>query len=230
MGYQLNFMKDKIDISDSHIDKLAKKIWDYHHTHHTLRPADAIIALGSNDTRVAERAVELFKQGYAPYLVFSGNTGALTKKLFSKPEAEVFADIATRKGVPESAILIENRSTNTGENIRFTKALLEEKAIKPHSIIAVQKPYMERRTYATVMKLWPEIDWMITSPQLSFEEYPTPEQPKELAINIMVGDLQRIRIYPDKGFQIPQPIPEDVWRAYEELVGLGYTKHMIECR
>jgi hypothetical protein len=52
---------------------------------------------------------------------------------------------------------------------------------------------------------------------------------RELAeISIMVGDLQRIRLYPAKGFQIHQDIPDDVWTAYEELVAAGYDKHLLE--
>ena len=46
-------------------------------------------------------------------------------------------------------------------------------------------------------------------------------------ISIMVGDLQRIRLYPEKGFQIPQEIPEDVWAAYQALVQAGYNRHLI---
>jgi len=41
-------------------------------------------------------------------------------------------------------------------------------------------------------------------------------------------DLQRIRLYPQKGFQIAQHIPDDVWHAYESLVAAGYGKHLIE--
>ena len=46
-------------------------------------------------------------------------------------------------------------------------------------------------------------------------------------ISIMVGDLQRIKIYPEKGFQIHQEIPDDVWAAYEELVQAGYNQRLI---
>jgi hypothetical protein len=42
----------------------------------------------------------------------------------------------------------------------------------------------------------------------------------------MVGDLQRIRIYPSRGFQIEQEIPDDVWQAFEKLVELGYDRHL----
>jgi hypothetical protein len=50
----------------------------------------------------------------------------------------------------------------------------------------------------------------------------------EKVINIMVGDLQRIKIYPEKGFQIYQEIPAEVWKAYERLVALGFDKHLIK--
>ncbi len=44
----------------------------------------------------------------------------------------------------------------------------------------------------------------------------------------MVGDLQRIRLYPAMGFQIEQDIPEDVWNAFEELVRSGFDAHLIK--
>ena len=51
--------------------------------------------------------------------------------------------------------------------------------------------------------------------------------PLEKVINIMVGDMQRIKIYPEKGFQIFQEIPGDVWQAYEKLVASGYDMDLI---
>jgi hypothetical protein len=44
----------------------------------------------------------------------------------------------------------------------------------------------------------------------------------------MVGDLQRIKIYPAHGFQIEQEIPEPVWQAFEVLVRAGYDKYLIQ--
>jgi hypothetical protein len=44
----------------------------------------------------------------------------------------------------------------------------------------------------------------------------------------MVGDLQRIKIYPEKGFQIAQEIPDDVWQAYEQLVAMGFDRHLAK--
>lgn len=217
---------------DKRIHEHAEKIWHYHHLNHKLENADAILVLCSHDTVVAERGAEIFLEGYAPLLIFSGGFGSVTKGMWTQPEAEKFAKIAVEMGVSENKILIENKSTNTGENVLFTKKLLEEKGINPQKFILVQKPYMERRTYATFKKLWSEKDILVTSPQLSFDEYLNKYAGKELSkdyvISILVGDLQRIKIYPQKGFQIYQDIPDDVWSAFEELVKAGYDKHLIK--
>ncbi len=215
-------------MSNPLIIQLAQIIWDYHHLNHSLEKSDLILALGSNDIRVAEYAADLYLQGFAPILMFSGNVGMLTKDQFSKPEAEVFADVARRKGVPESAIILEPESTNTGENIDFSRRILDERGIDPGSIILVQKPYMERRAYATFRQRWPEKHPIVASPPISFSEYSNEILPTEKVINIMVGDLQRIKFYPNLGFQIEQEIPDEVWQAYEQLVELGYDQHLMK--
>ena len=213
------------------IHDLAERVWRYHRMNHRLEKADAILVLGSHDTVVAERGAQLFLDGWAPLLIFSGGLGAITRRLWSEPEADQFARIARGMGVPEERMLVENRSTNTGENILFTRRLLEERRIDPERFILVQKPYMERRTYATFKKLWPEKEALVTSPQVSFDEYLDKCSHRGLSredvISIMVGDLQRIRLYPARGFQIEQEIPDDVWAAYEELVTAGYDRHLV---
>src|SRR5258705_5483030 len=133
---------------------LAKKLWEYHHMNHALEKTDCILVLGSHDLRVAERAAQLYFEGWAPIIIFSGGLGNLTKEMWTETEADQFAEIAINMGVPKEAILIENKSTNTGENILFTQRLLARRNLYPQSFIVVQKPYMERRSYATFKKYW----------------------------------------------------------------------------
>ena len=216
---------------DSRIHALAEKLWNYHKVNHELAPADAILVLCSHDTAVGERGAQLFLDGWAPLLIFSGGLGAITRHLWSEPEADQFARIAVAMGVPPERILIENRSTNTGENVLFTRRLLDEQQLSPQRFILVQKPYMERRSYATFKQRWPEKDVAVTSPQVSFDDYVNGYSNKALSsddvVAIMVGDLQRIRVYADRGYQIPQDIPDDVWKAFEELVHAGYDKYLV---
>jgi uncharacterized SAM-binding protein YcdF (DUF218 family) len=210
---------------------LAGILWDYHQMHHTLAPADVILVLCSHDTAVAARGADLWLQGWAPHLIFSGGLGGITSRIWSEPEADQFARVAIAMGVPAEHILIENQSTNTGENVRFTRRLLDARGIDPARIILVQTPYMERRAYATFHKVWPGKDVVVTSPRASFEEYLARHsneaiRPDEV-VGIMVGYLQRIRVYPQRGFQIEQEIPSDVWTAFLELVSLGYDGHLV---
>ena len=219
---------------DHHIHSLAETIWRYHQMKHQLERADAILVLCSHDKKVAERGAELLLQEWAPLLIFSGGLGSITRDIWTKPEADQFAEIAIAMGVPNERVLIENRSTNTGENVLFTKQLLAERNIDPQKFILVQKPYMERRSFATFRKIWPEKNVLVTSPQVSFDEYLDAYSAKELSaddiVSIMVGDLQRIKIYAEEGFQIHQEIPEDVWSAFEELVRAGYDQRLIAGR
>jgi uncharacterized SAM-binding protein YcdF (DUF218 family) len=209
------------------IDGLARKIWDYHLMNQALERADCIIVFGSKDLRVVKRGVEIFLEGWAPYILFSGGLGRLTKDSWAQAEAERFAEVAERSGIPEGVILIENKSTNTGENIQYSINLLKAKGINFGKIIAVSKPYTERRVYATVRKLCPEVGVIVASPNLSFEEYITKDFTRDFVINMIVGDLQRIKVYGEKGYQIPQEIPEDVWDSYKKLVERGYDKYII---
>jgi uncharacterized SAM-binding protein YcdF (DUF218 family) len=214
---------------NDHTRALAEKIWGYHQLKHQLEKADAILVLCSHDRKVAARGAELFLDQWAPLLIFSGGLGSITKNIWTEPEADQFARIANELGVPKDRILVENRSTNTGENIRFTREMLNDLKIDPQSFILVQKPYMERRSFATFRKLWPEKRVRVTSPQVTFDEYldSYAELSAKDVVGIMVGDLQRIRVYAERGFQIPQEIPGDVWCAYEELVRDGYDHYLI---
>ena len=207
--------------------ELAQKLWDYHHVNQSLEKSDCILVLGSHDLRVAERGAELYLEKWAPVIIFSGGLGNLTKGIWGEAEADKFAAVAQKMGVPKDNILTENKSANTGENILFTQQLLREKNLDFQSFMVVQKPYMERRSYATFKKHWPNKKLIVTSPQIPFLNYYNDEIPLEKVINIMVGDLQRIKIYHDKGFQIFQEIPTDIWEAYEQLVELGYDKHLV---
>ncbi len=222
------------------IDELAKVLWDYHHLHHQLESADILMCFTSLDLSVPVYAAKLLREDYAPKLLISGG-GAHNHSIPDKDniqktdwgtnsETEKYLEVALENGIPRDKITLETKSTNSGENVLFSYKILKETDRIPKSVIIVHKPTMERRTYATFMNFWPESDVkvMVTSEPISYEDYIEKVVEREVIINIMVGDLQRIKLYPGKGFQIYQEIPDDVWSAYQELVKLGYTKHLIE--
>lgn len=202
----------------SQVDRNAKIIWDYMLIHDELKPADAIICLGSHDTNVARRAAELYLTKMAPKVIITGGRGKVTADN-PQTESDVFAAIIRAAGVPEADIIIENQATNTGENATLTYALVCDMQIDITTAIIVTKPYMERRAKAAFAKLWPELTTMVTSQDVSYEKYmKSSPLGKEKSIQIMVGDLQRIIEYPAKGWMTTSDVPESVMAAYNQLL------------
>lgn len=220
-----------IDMDQNTILHLAEVIWNYHHMNHIITPSDIVMVLWSHDIRVADRWVELLQQWIANKILFSWGVWRLTnddKNFIGTTEAEKFAQRAKDLWIPEENIIIENRSTNTGENISFSYEIIKDLQIQ--KIILVQKPYMERRTFATFDKQrpWQKVEFLVTSPQFSLQDYITDEIPLEKIIHMMIGDLQRIIEYPALWFQTYQEVPNNVLLAYKELISLWYTNHLIK--
>jgi uncharacterized SAM-binding protein YcdF (DUF218 family) len=213
-----------------HALSLARIIWDYHYLRQRPLPADVLIALGTNDLRVAEFAADLCLEGYAPLLVCTGGMAHhddLLATAWDKTEAEMYAEVAVRRGVPRDRILLETRALNTAENIRFTRELLPR---PPRNILIAVKPFMQRRVLATLAVEWPGMPAALASPDMTLDDYFTPELTPEKIINILMGDLQRVWVYAKKGWSAPQEIPAEVRKAYDELAAMGFTKHLIpEC-
>ncbi|MDF2184818.1 YdcF family protein [Grimontia hollisae] len=198
-------------------------IWNFHLMGHDVKPADCLFVLCSNDLRVAEYAAELYRKELAPYLLVSGGRGRFTEDIFDKTEAETFADILCDEGVPASAILLETKATNSGQNMTLSYKVMKDHGLAFSRFILVQKPFMERRAYATFMKQWPgDIESVVcTSPPISFLDYPNADLPFDHVVEAALSDFERIRDYPAKGFQIEQPIPDDVMSAYHAIKKLG---------
>ncbi|MGR7024455.1 YdcF family protein [Geodermatophilus sp. URMC 62] len=191
---------------------------------------DAVIALGSHDERVARHAAELVLAGIAPVLVVTGGQGKDTPISWGASEAAYYRQVAEDQGVPRTQILMETRASNTGENIDFSRALLEGRGQKVHAVVLATKPYMQRRAAATAGKRWPEVRHFTSAPKLPFSDYLHGSSNLDSTefINLMVGDLQRMKVYAERGLQLPQVIPPAVWAAYEELVAVGYDRYVLK--
>lgn len=104
-----------------------------------LEKADAIVAISGDTGARANTAIALWKQGYAPLIVFSG--AAIDPDSVSS--AEIMRREALRQGVPESATLIEPASATTEENASEVAALMVQRRLR--SAILVTSPYHQRR-------------------------------------------------------------------------------------
>jgi uncharacterized SAM-binding protein YcdF (DUF218 family) len=185
------------------------------------------IGLGSHDLGVADTAVDLYKRGMAPLLLFTGATSPTTRERMPRGEAVHYRERAVELGVPSSDVLVEPRARNTGENIRFSRELLEEAGVEVSSVLLISKPYEERRAYATARKLWPGVEVVSASSPMTLDEYVDSIGDARLVIDMLVGALQRLMIYPEQGFMIGQPLPADVLEAYERLCRAGFTSRLL---
>ena len=187
--------------------------------------ADVILALGSHDLRVPDHAASLYLAGASPIIICSGGYGKMTEGAFPKPEGVLFAEQCRQKGIPEDRILIEDKATNTGENFSFSKRLTQGRAFKTG--IAVCKPYMAKRAWATGTMQWPEIQWSVSVPLIPFAQYAPDEAALIPEIELMVGDLQRLQVYAEKGYQAPVNVPNDIWSAWRLLVKTGFDRYVL---
>jgi uncharacterized SAM-binding protein YcdF (DUF218 family) len=208
----------------------ARVLWDFHRIGAPCGRADVILGLGSYDLSVAEHAARLFLDGLAPWLMFTGGLVPRTDLLqtpWDRAEAKVFGERASRLGVPEERILLETAATNTGENFRFSLELIGRHQLDCRALLVVTKPNMERRAQATASVNVPgHIKVMVTSPPTTFDEYCSTVDPMKL-IGLMVGDLQRIMLYPALGFQADEIVPAHVEAAYRRLLEAGFTDHLV---
>ncbi|WP_406458823.1 YdcF family protein [Streptomyces sp. NBC_01622] len=205
----------------------ATLIWNYHQMGHELRPCSAAIGLGSHDLGVATTAADLYRAGLFPVVVFSGGNSPTTRTRFPRGEAVHYREHAMGLGMPDEAILVESKAANTGQNITFSRELLAEAGVEVESLLLISKPYMERRSYATCRKLWPEAEVVCASEPLELDDYIKSIGDEKLVVDMLVGDLQRVIEYPRLGFAVEQDVPGDVHDAYERLLGAGFDSRLI---
>ena len=207
-------------------------IWDYLCLHREPEKADVIVGFGNFNTDIPRRAAELYHQGLAPKILFTGGLGRNTEGLLPEPEALRFAKVAMERGVPECDIILEDKSANTKENILFTREKLERLGIPHHRVLGVHQPFMERRIKAAMGVYWPELNFSVTSPRVTIPEYLARAKDQGISenasISVIVGDFQRMDLYAKLGYQLPQEIPQEAWDAFHALVALGYDKQLAK--
>jgi len=210
-------------VFDSKTIPEAAVLWDYMSSFKAAAPCDAVVVCCSYDLRVCDYACELIRAGLAPRLVLSGKTGNWTRHLWTRSEAEVFGERALANGVGSSVIVLEDRSTNFGENVAFTRALLPE----ARAITFVTKPASVLRVRLTAEVQWPGIQLFVSAPDFRFPDDVSPVVGLFGIINEMVGDVERVLRYPALGFQAPHELPQRVLDAWDYLQQQGFTHHLM---
>jgi len=186
-----------------------------------VEPVDVIVGFGHFDERVPQRCSELWHQGAAPFILFSGRCGRATPDDVDC-EAEWFAQIANQRcNVPREAIRLETKSTNMLENVQKCNEFIE-----PHLSrwIAVANPCIQRRIALTLSRQTDRT--AISSP-------PIGDLKDEMAIYVaagedctawMIGEIERLERYTNKGDIDRCSVPIDVLGAYNQLAAGNETR------
>ncbi len=216
--------------SDPVIRRALSVVWDYMRLVHAPTPSDAILVLGSFDLNAAVHAARLWRAGLAPVVIMSGgqaHQGGLLDTGWQRSEAEVFAEVAIKEGVPRETILLEDRAQNTAENFTLGKIVAQRAGLDPRRILVVAKPYMTRRGFATGCKVWPEAHLGMQCETIGVVDYFSREADPERTLQALVGDLHRIIVYPRLGFQVEQDVPPPAREALRALVAAGYGQRLV---
>jgi uncharacterized SAM-binding protein YcdF (DUF218 family) len=212
---------------DSPADSTARQILAFLGTTDALprKPVDAIIGFGVFDLTLPRFCGELFRREVAPRIIFTGGIGAGTGDLCG-PEAEVWAAELRRlyPDIPDTAVLLESRSTNTAENIRYTAELLERDhpgLAFGHGIrtaVIVASPSRLLRVQRTFAHLVPSVQTVRQLPPFHYEtEAALYARNNVDYIAHLRGELDRLVDYPRRGWIAPTAIPPTIAAAHRAL-------------
>ncbi|MCS4510196.1 YdcF family protein [Xylophilus ampelinus] len=204
----------------------ATILWDFLSAGRQHAACELIVVCGSYDLRVCDYACELLNKGIAPHLLFTGNTGRWTRDLWEGTEADIFAQRALARGVRPAQFSLETQATNFAENIAFSRAMFPE----VRRVTFLTKPNSIRRVALTVPVQWPGLEAYVDAPDYGFPDQISDQVGVLGVIDELVGDLHRVKIYPEMGFQVEQAVSDDVERSWNYLIEQGFDRHLVQIK
>lgn len=132
---------------------LFNALYDYLCESDEPTQSDIIFVFGSKSTFRIEKAVKLYREGYASRVCISGRGPFYEQELTEISEAEKLAAYALAQGVPAEALIIEAESITVPDNVKRSLSMLEQGPIAHNSFILVNSPFSQRRGWAHFQKM-----------------------------------------------------------------------------
>ncbi len=157
---------------DEKYRRFASDITDFMFIGDDPCPSDVIFVPGNDKPQMAEKAAELYRDGFAKYVLPSGRWyiglgyfpgPATCGSLYSGPyktEWEFLRDVLVKNGVPEEAILREDRATFTYENAINCRAVTDKAGIDVRRAILVTNTIHARRSRMYFRLLYPDTEFI----------------------------------------------------------------------
>ena len=152
---------------------LVKEIGDFIFVEDEPQKCNVIITVGGSFPQIAEKAAELYKSGFQEYVLAGGGVSVKTgvfagvkdkKEIYSgdyKTECDFYEDVLIKNGVPQTAIVREDKSGHTRANAEFAAVVLTEEGILTEKIILVCKRFHARRCLMFFQSYFSETEILI---------------------------------------------------------------------
>ena len=152
--------------------------------------ADLLFIFGTStiDNGILESIARACLKGRFPKILVAGLSGRLYSET-GKPVAHIMRDELIARCIPSEVILVQDRSTNTLEDVTFSLNVLERHGIFPESIAFLCKAHHSGRCLRTLRKFFPS---QILSPVTYLAEYEGVKISKE---NWYQHEVSRGRVY-----------------------------------
>jgi uncharacterized SAM-binding protein YcdF (DUF218 family) len=250
-------LRDLQDISSASIESVLGK-----------NNTDLLILLGNSLLYSADIASLFLNQNLAEKMLISGGIGHSTSYLKKTSSGFLTSDqlnsdtlseaeilkfyLLNHHNIDPDRILTETRSSNCGANAEESNKVLDKHRISPQSIILIQDPTMQRRTYASFLKVWginSGVKWINFAPfvpKVKWEGDKLKWEGDKLKIvnrnipglwnidrfiSLVMGEIPRLRNDSNgygpngKGFIVPVDIPKKVEEAYSRLETIFTTNN-----
>lgn len=185
------------------MNKIIEEITDFIFTADEPRKADLMIAVGGSYPQIPEKAAELYKLGFAPYVLTTGrfthNLGhfrgvSQKREIYSEPyfcECDFYRDVLTRNGVPESAIIREDKAEYTRANAELSRAVADEKGLKTDTVLVVCKSFHARRCRIFFQSAFDKSEVLMIPTDIGTGEDSADWFKTEKGITRILGELKR---------------------------------------
>lgn len=183
--------------------KFLSQITEYIFAEDQAEKADIIFVPGNAYPQNAEKAAELYRRGLAPYVLPSGRysvtvghfAGAAEKKeIYSgnyETEWEFLRDVLIKNGVPENAVLKEDRATYTYENALYSLQVTEKAGIAVRTAILCCRNCHARRSLMYYQRVFPETRFLVCPSVIGGITKENWNQTRE-GVEAVTGEVDRI--------------------------------------
>ncbi len=162
---------------------LINEIGDFIFVDNKPEKCSVIITVGGSFPQIAEKAAELYKSGFSDYVLAGGGVSVKTgvfagvkdkKDIYSgdyKTECDFYEDVLIKNGVPETAIVREDKSGHTRANAECAAEVLKEQGISAEKMILVCKRFHARRCLMFFQSAFPKAEILVVPADIEVGDF-----------------------------------------------------------